>query len=694
MKQTSIQHKKTKTVLTYLVNNQAKIILGITLIAYALSLLQYVQAYDIRTYNSDLLYLPTLFQDLTEWGGQLFEWRLTPAPYFFPDMLLYFPLAAIIPNWQVAFTLSLLLQLIIFTTGWALLGRQFFKESKQRLTYAAFVFATVALLLTLSTTVQIIQPQHQISIHFGVMLMLPYILGATLKLINHRFNFHQARSAWVGLIVLLGLLALSDAIVYVQIILPLLLAIFLLGLLNKIEWKAVLKITISVGIMMLLVYLLRLWLIKYPPMHFSKKGIETIGRSFIEFITNIVQDWQGDGQLVLIFLLLALGIYTAVVLVTIYLAVKQKEFDPSVSFLGLFFLVSVVLTITAVISLSLFLDRGGYRYIYPLTVLPIYMLMPIIFYILRYLKIDKFVPLFLSLLIIGTKANTITQVNAVKKYQDYYPPLAACVDNEVTKRGLHSGATTYWDAKYISMLSKSDVKMLQISSAFSPYVWINNPSWYARFPPQFVLFNPDNPHSIDMERIINLHGYPQEIVDCDTRELWVYNRPEDTRFQSILADNPMSTNWCPSTVSANIPAYVWHTPKSVALPAGATLVVDNIEGIIAEGQLFEQPEGKLLKPPEGQYLLDVRYEYEGLLTDEQTVAELFVGFSTFGNSDEEIDWHKYQLPATDQINPITFDLNGNQNLWIRLHFGGDGIFTLHQFQIQKHSEHAWPQLCR
>ena len=360
MKRTEIQNKKARAIVTYLVNYQAEITLGIALIAFSLSLLQYLQTNDIRAYNSDLLYLPTLFKDLTEWGGHLFEWRLTPAPYFFPDMLLYFTFAAIIPNWQVALTLSVIVQLILFTTGWALLGRYFFDESKQRLTYAAFIFALIALLLALPAMRQIVQPQHQISIHFGVMLMLPFILGATLNLINNQFNFQQSRSAWVGLVVMLGLLALSDAIVYVQILLPLLLTLFFLGLLNKIEWRAILTLTGSIGIMLIVVYLLRTWIIKFPPMHFSRKGVDTIGRTFTELISVFYQDWQGDGQIVFIVLLIALGIHISLVLVSIYLAVKQQRFNLSLSFLSLFFILAVVLTVTAVIGQSLFLDRGGF----------------------------------------------------------------------------------------------------------------------------------------------------------------------------------------------------------------------------------------------------------------------------------------------------------------------------------------------
>jgi hypothetical protein len=40
-------------------------------------------------FDSDDLYLPVLFEDLTRWSGHWSDWRLTPAPYFFPDMPLY-----------------------------------------------------------------------------------------------------------------------------------------------------------------------------------------------------------------------------------------------------------------------------------------------------------------------------------------------------------------------------------------------------------------------------------------------------------------------------------------------------------------------------------------------------------------------------------------------------------------------------
>ena len=45
-----------------------------------------VQAHLI---HSDALYLPVLFDDLLRHGGRFADWFLTPAPYFFPDMPMY-----------------------------------------------------------------------------------------------------------------------------------------------------------------------------------------------------------------------------------------------------------------------------------------------------------------------------------------------------------------------------------------------------------------------------------------------------------------------------------------------------------------------------------------------------------------------------------------------------------------------------
>ncbi len=684
IKQHRVENGKIKHLLSCLAANQEKIALGIALIAYALSLLQYVQIHDARVYNSDMLYLPALFQDLTEWGGHLFEWRLTPAPYFFPDMLVYFAFASTVTNWHLAYTFSIVAHVILFTGGWAFLGRYFFTNSGQRLTYAAFVLITSALLLMLPAASRIIQPQFSISSHFGVMALLPYALGLALRAVNGRATRRRMPWIWAGLILLSGLLAMSDALAYAQIILPLLLAVFFLGLLNKATWRIVGAMAVSVGAAVLLAYWLRLWLIRYRPFPFSPNTVETMGNAFTELMSALLQDWQSADRLFLLFLLAAMGIHAAIALLSIYHAARRQDFPASLSFLSLFSLASILLTAAAVIVTSLFQGRGGFRYLFPLTVLPVYTLLPVVFYALRYLKAMPALLLLLALLLTGWQARAIAQTDALDRYGDYYPPLVTCVDAETARRGLRSGVGTYWDAKYISVLSKTGVKVLQATSDLSPYVWINNPAWYGRFPPQFALFNPDYPHAIDVARLINLYGYPQEVVDCDTRELWVYNRPEDARFQSSFADNPMAVNWCPAEVSADIPAYVWQIPKGAATPIGAMLVTEK-PGPTAAGHIFQLPAG--------QYQLDMYYEYEGGLADEQIAADLFVGFMAADDT-AEIDWRQYPLPAGGQTEPVMFNTDGKRSVFFRLDFRSEGTLTLHRFQLQKQVKSGWPGMCR
>ena len=43
-----------------------------------------------RLFDSDALYLPTLFSDIFANNGQIKDWFLTPAPYFFPDFPMFF----------------------------------------------------------------------------------------------------------------------------------------------------------------------------------------------------------------------------------------------------------------------------------------------------------------------------------------------------------------------------------------------------------------------------------------------------------------------------------------------------------------------------------------------------------------------------------------------------------------------------
>ena len=51
-------------------------------------------------YHADALYLPALYRDLAS-GQDLSSWSLPPAPYYFPDMLVFFGLNRLLGDFHL-----------------------------------------------------------------------------------------------------------------------------------------------------------------------------------------------------------------------------------------------------------------------------------------------------------------------------------------------------------------------------------------------------------------------------------------------------------------------------------------------------------------------------------------------------------------------------------------------------------------
>ncbi|PKA04280.1 hypothetical protein CH375_11970, partial [Leptospira ellisii] len=64
-------------------------------------------------FNADVLYAATLYQDLIVDGNPLRGWSLTPSPYFFPDLFLYFCLRPWITDGITSVYVSFLSQVLL-----------------------------------------------------------------------------------------------------------------------------------------------------------------------------------------------------------------------------------------------------------------------------------------------------------------------------------------------------------------------------------------------------------------------------------------------------------------------------------------------------------------------------------------------------------------------------------------------------
>jgi hypothetical protein len=647
-----------------------RIVLAIALGAFILSLTKVVQLNDIRSYNTDLLYIPTLFKDITEWGGRLLEWRLPPSPYFFPDMLLYFPIALTVSNFHSALLIYGLLQVILFTAGWSLLGKYFFESKEKLLVYISFVLVTIAIFLLLVPRVAaILWPQFTISIHFGVMLVLPYVLSFTLQILkNDSFSIYP----YLGLSVTLIFITLSDIIAIPQLTIPILVALLFLLLLRKVSLRKALSLFACIVISLMAAYLLRQLLIQYPALHANATPlVERMGNSLTELGKTAIRYWRSSNRLTLILLFTAILVHLSACLAAIYFASAQRNFNYKFVFFSAFILASIVLSIIAGVGTGLFLDLGGMRYLYPATFLIVYSLLPYFFLVLDELRISQLFVLLTSTIVIGSSLSLFSDIHRFGKYADHYPELVSCIDAATSQRDVQVGVGEYWDAKYVSILSKNEVMILQARPDFSPDIWINNPQWYARYRPKFILFDPQET-KLQLELIINRYGYPQEIVSCPDRELWFYNRPEDLYFQTFFADHPLIPNWCHSTVSRDIPAYVWRGEEGINV--GSSLVAKDQEGIVSAGHLPQLPDG--------DYALTLTYRYEGG-NHAETIGEFEVGVMPIGGDAESIQWTRKPLRIDMQSETIKFNLPEQKNIFAHVYFKGEGTITIEQYRLEK-----------
>ena len=182
---------------------------GSLLVAFLLSVLAVTVSYAAGVitrsliYNSDSLYIPTLFKDLRA-SGNLARWDIPTNPYIFPDMFLYWVVDSVAGNLHLSIALFGLVQIGIFVFGLTILQAYLF--GFQRETHGALLFSATLFMLFLSTEGQIPLIYPLVSVHhFGIILIIPYAL-----VLVHRALYGSIRSRELVLLCVgLGLVSVA-----------------------------------------------------------------------------------------------------------------------------------------------------------------------------------------------------------------------------------------------------------------------------------------------------------------------------------------------------------------------------------------------------------------------------------------------------------------------------------------------------
>lgn len=116
---------------------------------------------------------------------------------------------------------------------------------------------------------------------------------------------------------------------------------------------------------------------------------------------------------------------------------------------------------------------------------------------------------------------------------DYYPELNACFDRETSRLGLHRGIGHYWQARPLTLLSKTGLAVVQVSPDLAPFMFLGNSDWYYEDQFDFIIIDRTATYGyqIDPGMVLARFGPPAATATCGSNDILVYNRATDDAFR-------------------------------------------------------------------------------------------------------------------------------------------------------------------
>lgn len=494
---------------------------------------------DFVLYHADLLYLPLLYADWAR-GLNLVSWHLPPAPYFFPDLALYFALRTALPRDDLALLAFGLAQYLIFTLGLCFLANQMLPQAYGAARVALIVLAAILFVKFIPGLQSYSQMIFVSSHHFGVVATTPWILALVYPAQGDRFD--QTRVIVAG--GLAFLLSASDSLFVVQVLIPLCGALLGLGWRTPC-WLGVKRHLIVVGELALAAT--AGWVVSYlfvwtsPPIHPATSLTDSLAGFGRLGATLGLEADAHPLHIVLAILFLAGCLGTLIVNLRCDRDRGAQTTDSAPVYFALFFVIGVPLNVAAIVFSGAFLDGAGLRYFLPLIIFSAWWGFPFLWRLPA-----RRIPAWLDpatrlalLLGIPFLAGTVNWSQfGLGLATPYYPARARCVDELADQYGVRFGVADYWQAKPISVWSQRGVRVVQVTRELKPYFWINNTAWYAG-EPEFAIVDTSRPVNddwrLDETFLISRYGQPDEVFQCGADRILLYLGPAQA-FRGLFAE--------------------------------------------------------------------------------------------------------------------------------------------------------------
>lgn len=463
-------------------------------------------------FDSDCAYLPLLYKDLFINDGLYSNWYGSAAPYYFPDMFLYFISNFIFTNYYYAIPFYFTINAILIIYALYKINRLFFSSKN------ALYLSTISFSLIYLIPQDVYIYQFTTVFHFGEFVIGLFSLYFILKIIQNSTN----KIYYILLLLVSTLTVASDNMYILHFILPTLASVLILWANKHLTNKQLIVIYSLLIFSVILGKLLGKVLTINPSEYASLTKLSLVNLSTnVQSIVAIFKNSYHTHTFITT-LITIVYILTAFLLL-FYKRINRVELNDQTKssiFFFSFFLLFMVLGNLMALSL-LYPHPVNPRYMITIFLLPL-LTLPIL---LKWIRFDQYIQLskiisFITLLtfiyILLFKSYHILKNNTLKS--EYYPPLVSCVDSFIKEHQAIDGVAGYWESKSINLLSKEAVNISQINHDLSKSLWVNTNTTY-KDSYDFALIRHN---SIDKKKILKLNGKPTKIHKCQDSEIIYY----------------------------------------------------------------------------------------------------------------------------------------------------------------------------
>lgn len=474
----------------------SSIALMIGCIAIGAALLRADQVDLEYLFMTDALYLPSVYKDCIVDGNSLGDWYLNPAPNFFPDMVLYSALNALVVDFRLASYLYPIVQFVLI----GLLLRTILMENKvvgdDKGIAAGFLMMVLPVFSgwwddDFITTFQLLINAY----HMGALVNALIATWFLVRLIGRIV-------AWelIALIVVVLLGAVSDKLFWLMFVGPATLACLLLCL-NPIARPRAMVLTMLVPLSVLSGHLLMKAILDAFPMRladpYALLAFDRIGSSWSWFIEQL-RWYLENGPLGMFLVMTMLAVFSGSLRSAVLLtarwprAVRAGDDGANRRFVlqamaAMFF---PIVLLAPVLNGS-FDGADSIRYNYAAFLLSPFALG---------VALGNWSPraartlVTCSLVAVGAPALwACLQFRDYTRLADFMPARVTELDALAKEHGLKHGVANYWDAKVVSMFSREGLTLLPVFPDLAIFIHVNR---------EDMFYKTDNGHLVQYDFVL------------------------------------------------------------------------------------------------------------------------------------------------------------------------------------------------